>query len=369
MLSITLKLLCLCLLISSSASFPSIASFDKINTYRGRTLRLTDSTLNGDQFYQWRSLTQSNAKRSSSSSKTLIERLRNAKSTFLNGSDLVKAEGKRLRINIAQIACKKSSEKRVKRWKNVSLYAPLIFAVVTVITHSLPAAASMTQLASAPAAAETNGFVQAFSLVFVSELGDKTFFIAALLAAKTSRFVSFVGSIAALTVMTLISCLIGAAFHNVPSSLTGGIPFDDYIAVAAFLYFGLVTLRDASKIPDDDNSGMEAEAAEAKESVKEVDESVKMEGKPQLLSLIAQTFGLVFAAEFGDRSFLTTIALSAAQNPFSVAGGAIAAHASATGIAVMGGALISKFVSEKLIGYIGGTLFIVFAFTTALGLF
>ena len=53
------------------------------------------------------------------------------------------------------------------------------------------------------------GFAQAFSLIFISELGDKTFFIAALLAAKFGKLVSFTGSVGALVVMTAISVVIG----------------------------------------------------------------------------------------------------------------------------------------------------------------
>jgi putative Ca2+/H+ antiporter (TMEM165/GDT1 family) len=208
------------------------------------------------------------------------------------------------------------------------------------------------------------GFYQAFSLVFLSEIGDKTFFIAGLLAMKTSRFISFLGSMGALIAMTVVSVLIGQVFHAVPSGLTDGIPLDDIAAVLAFTFFGVKTLREALAM-ESTESTMDSELNEAKETV---------EGQSALSDTtawgqIASIFALVFAAEFGDRSFLSTIALSAAQNPVSVAGGAIAAHALATGVAVSSGAVLAKYISERVIGLIGGTLFLVFAVTTALGIF
>jgi putative Ca2+/H+ antiporter (TMEM165/GDT1 family) len=249
--------------------------------------------------------------------------------------------------------------------------AAIITAVSSVAAFANPAFAKSISLTAASAntwlssVAET-GFYQAFSLVFVSEIGDKTFFIAGLLAMKTSKFISFLGSMGALAVMTIISVCIGQLFHAVPTGLIGdgiSIPWDDVAAVAAFAFFGIKTLRDALAMEDGSGGAMGEELEEAKQVVDEQDTT------KSIIQTILGIFGLVFAAEFGDRSFISTIALSAAQNPISVAGGAIAAHAAATGLAVSGGAVIAKYLSEKVIGIVGGTLFIVFAITTALGIF
>ena len=245
----------------------------------------------------------------------------------------------------------------------IATVAATLASCVFLFTQPAAAAEILTAIGDK---APDSGFLQAFLLILVSELGDKTFFIAGLLAAKYGRFISFTGSLGALSVMTIISTVLGQLFHAVPTSLTQGIPFDDYIAIAAFTYFGVKTLYDASQLENDDNAGILEEQAEAEKTVEELTADQKRKSS---LALILQTFSLVFAAEIGDRSFLSTIALSAALNPFAVAAGAIGGHGVATGIAVAGGVLLSKYLSEKVIGYIGGSLFIVFAITTALGVF
>lgn len=255
--------------------------------------------------------------------------------------------------------------------KTVALATAVVVSTATAL--AAPAHASNLANSAASLAGQTNawysslvstGFYQAFSLVFLSEIGDKTFFVAGLLAAQTSRFISFVGSMGALATMTVISVLIGQIFHKVPAGLADGIPLDDIAAVIAFAFFGIKTLMEA--FANTEESAMNEELEEAKE---EVDKTSSSLADKTALGTIASIFALVFAAEFGDRSFLSTIALSAAQNPVSVAGGAIAAHAAATGVAVSGGAVLAKYISERALGIISGTLFLVFAVTTAFGIF
>ncbi|KAL5990243.1 hypothetical protein ACLOJK_011140 [Asimina triloba] len=53
--------------------------------------------------------------------------------------------------------------------------------------------------------------------------------------------------------------------------------------------------------------------------------------------------------EWGDRSMLATIALGASQSPWGVAGGAIVGHLVATSVAILGGAFLANYISEKLV--------------------
>ncbi len=128
--------------------------------------------------------------------------------------------------------------------------------------------------------------------------------------------------------------------------------------MALLLWFGIRTIQEAE--------GADDKAAEEKEEAAEVTESM---GGDTVLALVASTFALVFAAEWGDKSFLATIALAAASSPAGVVGGAVTGHGVATGIAVAGGSFLSKYFSERVLQYVGGTLFLVFAAATVVDIF
>ncbi|CAL1375197.1 unnamed protein product [Linum trigynum] len=210
----------------------------------------------------------------------------------------------------------------------------------------------------------STGFASAFLLIFFSELGDKTFFIAALLAARNSAVVVFAGTFGALGIMTVISVVLGRTFHYVDEILPfsfGGtdLPIDDIAAVCLLVYFGVSTLVDASS---SDSLKSEDEQKEAELAVSEFSGSGA--GILSAANTIISTFALVFVAEWGDKSFFSTIALAAASSPLGVIAGALAGHGVATLIAVLGGSLLGTFLSEKVIAYTGGILFLVFAAMT-----
>ncbi|GAQ79366.1 hypothetical protein KFL_000290160 [Klebsormidium nitens] len=217
-----------------------------------------------------------------------------------------------------------------------------------------------------------SGLPAAFSLIFVSEIGDKTFFIAMLLAMRHAKIPVLVGSSAALSLMTVISVAIGRLFQKVPAQLKTTIPVGEYAAVALLVYFGFRALRAAWLMPDEASvdEGEESELAAAEEVLKKQEaERTSKVNKLSVWEVLVESFSLVFLAEWGDRSMLATIALGAAQSPVGVALGASGGHVLATGLAVFGGSFLSQYISEKQVGYVGGILFLVFAVATLMGIF
>ena len=252
----------------------------------------------------------------------------------------------------------KASKKPVALLAGVAV---VVGAVGWLVTHNTAVGqATMAALAK-------SGFTAAFALIFVSELGDKTFFIAALLAMRLGRRVVLAGATSALGLMSVISVAIGKIFQQIPNTITTTLPIGEYLAVALLMFFGVRTLKEALDTPEPDGEEESGELADAEEAVSQSEVSRgKIEG---VLAAFWQTFSLVFIAEWGDRSMLATIALGAAQNPFGVASGATVGHLLATLIAVVGGRLLSKRISERQVGITGGVLFIIFAFATLAGVF
>ncbi|WP_392531467.1 TMEM165/GDT1 family protein [Nostoc sp. C117] len=199
-------------------------------------------------------------------------------------------------------------------------------------------------------------FTAGLLLITVSELGDKTFFIAVILAMHHPRRLVFVGVTAALAAMTILSVLFGQAVSLLPKF------YIHYAEIALFIAFGLKLLYDASKM---------SAAACDKEVVEEAEAAVKqadlqLPKQKTSSSILIEAFVLTFMAEWGDRTQIATIALAAGNNPIGVSIGAILGHAICAAIAVIGGKMIAGRISERQLTLIGGCLFLVFGVVAAI---
>lgn len=194
------------------------------------------------------------------------------------------------------------------------------------------------------------GFTASLSLILVSELGDKTFFTAAVLAMRHSRAVVFAGAFGALALMTVLSVSIGQVFSLLPHFVTR------YGAIALLIFFGLRLISQARKIPPN------AAKLEQQEATALVDKAEKrLFGRLTEWAVLMEAFSLTFCAEWGDRTQVATIALSADNPAWGVITGGSLGHGICTAIAVIGGKMLASRISEKLVTYIGGVLFLVFA--------
>jgi putative Ca2+/H+ antiporter (TMEM165/GDT1 family) len=192
-------------------------------------------------------------------------------------------------------------------------------------------------------------FTAGFLLITLSELGDKTFFIAVILAMRHSQRLVFAGVWAALALMTVLSVIVGQAISLLPQI------YVNYGEVALFFTFGVKLLYNASRMPADASN---AEVQEATAVVEEAEEELPKQPTP--LAICLEAFFLTFMAEWGDRTQIATIALAASNDPLGIIIGAILGHGLCAVIAVIGGRMIAGQISERMVTAIGGSLFIIF---------
>ncbi|XP_060884886.1 transmembrane protein 165 [Labrus mixtus] len=218
-----------------------------------------------------------------------------------------------------------------------------------------------------------HAFVASISVIIVSELGDKTFFIAAIMAMRYNRLTVLAGAMLALGLMTCLSVLFGYATTIIPRIYTY------YVSTALFAIFGIRMLREGLKMsPDEGQEELEEVQAEIKKKDEELQRTKLINGAPDVESgsgagapqkkwfsfispIFIQALTLTFLAEWGDRSQLTTIILAARENPFGVAVGGTLGHCLCTGLAVIGGRMIAQKISVRTVTIIGGIVFLAFA--------
>jgi len=249
-----------------------------------------------------------------------------------------------------------------------------------------------------------HGFSESISVILVSEIGDKTFFIAAILAMRNNKLTVFLAALSALFLMTILSGLLGWVVTTfIPREITY------YTCTAIMFAFALKMIWEAWRMEDDEmeevQKEVEQELAELEGSPgQEVEEGVnrgqenpgfdgpavvrKEEGKDvgaeqgwvnnaidrgckenswfgkkclKIFKLFVNTFTLTFIAEWGDRSQLATIVLAGINNVVGVILGGCLGHAICTGGAVLAGALIARFISIRKITFLGALVFLGFA--------
>lgn len=216
-----------------------------------------------------------------------------------------------------------------------------------------------------------HALVAALSVIIVSELGDKTFFIAAILAMRHSRCTVLMGALTALFVMTILSAMVGYATTIIPRALTY------YASSILFAFFGIKMLREGWSMSSDEG---QEEYEEAQAEIKRKEDEMQKQNLPVtdietgiirtpgrrfwttfLSAIFLESFTLTFLAEWGDRSQIATIILGAREDVIGVIAGGLMGHALCTGLAVVGGRFVAQRISIRSVTLLGGVVFLIFA--------
>jgi len=183
--------------------------------------------------------------------------------------------------------------------------------------------------------------VLTFGAIFVVELPDKTFLATMVLSTRYRPILVWLGVGAAFTVQTGIAVVLGRAASFLPDVVVQG------AAAALFLVGAALLFREARShqkgAEDEDGEEYAAKAAPA-----------------HGFRAVVASFVVLFAAEWGDLSQLLTISLVAQYDaPLEVFIGALAALLTVSGLAVVAGRTLMRFVPLHVLFYLGGSVCLV----------
>lgn len=185
-----------------------------------------------------------------------------------------------------------------------------------------------------------------FAAIFVVELPDKTFIAALVLSTRYRPLAVWIGVGLAFGVQTLVAVTAGALATLLPDVLIKS------VAIAIFLIGALVLFRTAP-------------AADAEEKEQEEEYAARATEPKTFLRAAAASFVVLFAAEWGDLSQLLTISLVAKYHDhISVFIGAWSALLVVSGLAVLAGRVLLRYMRLSVLHYIGAAVCLILAVVT-----
>merc|ERR1711957_325819 len=136
------------------------------------------------------------------------------------------------------------------------------------------------------------------------------------------------------------------------------------LATCLYIFFGLRLMWLGARGEEEDKDEEFEEAGKTIDGTDERAESsmVRKIGRLICSAIFIEALILTFCAEWGDRSQIATITLASHQNPLGVIIGACIGHSICTSLAVFSGEWLGKRISQKVVAFAGGALFLLFAF-------
>ncbi|KAI4375233.1 hypothetical protein MLD38_013128 [Melastoma candidum] len=182
-------------------------------------------------------------------------------------------------------------------------------------------------------------FTKSLVMTTLSEVGDRTFCVAAILAMRYPRK------------SVLLGCLVSVVENDLKTGSSKS--------------KATSTSKENESKPSSNNSNVGYVP-------KDDDGDSKKKQRPLIYSFVSpvflKAFSLIFFGEWGDKSQLATIGLAADEDTMGVVLGGIVGQILCTVAAVIGGKSLASRISERLVTLLGGFLFLIFGVQSLLSM-